>query len=863
MVLVNENELYIFKELLKKRLGVQCLTPQKLHILPRFIVKKRENASKQNMTAMGDQGERKLLASVLEMEALSDPPPGYHMSDIDISSYCPENDYQTDAIFLGKDYAIVFEVKNYARIEDAIKEGKRQLPERVNAVKNISGGKILVEGALVVPFIDKPACPPVSSFHILFKEDLDPYSLSKWISSISSSVDLGSSVTDTKKEDALTKLLMRTLWPKGYSITTEEYVYQQFQRISLQRGNRYQLCDHPTFNSIEFTDSQCKAAKSMQNRNSVLIGAYGTGKLVTVVRALQHRVKKAIKEGSQMRVIFISAQEFLKDCRYKRLHYSRFLETAKQWIKEALVGEEYLINHYTDDLSNFLYDTSSHKIIIQLCMLSSQLLKTWCNIQNMAQYLRSVHQKHSDVHDSSESPCNQQVPERPDVIILDETSALSEANMKNLFKCLIDADQIQGGQQGSKSQVVWITSSFDFAEVHKKYPDLRKLNFQTISLGTDTVRNTLEVVALSEGVQSQLIPERYPSCPMTAGKIHEGIPVMYYSKKDDNLRVKEIVKITGKWLCVPRHQLLIIDCENNRTLFDALTINSVAVCQYPHYRGQDDIFLFLRAGDDPVEAIVAGGEWAVIVLHCKRQTFFSRTSICTVTKRIFSRASAAVYLFSDESIDLKASLVELQVDKEESSQQSVELSDSVVVRKQSDVQTASYEEHTGDSSRLHLLQLVADIQASQNIKSLKSDVQVYFQDGFYVINVADLMVDVNEMERRQFKAVWTVDKSGSLYPVHLVSNSTSVSVLKEAQKYFLERYYVKLPLISRFKIPSDISCKPAELAHLKLLLDVFRLPVFPSITSTGAANMSCFTAFAGFTETEAWAKTISNSKYKL
>ena len=96
--------------------------------------------------------------------------------------------------------------------------------------------------------------------------------------------------------------------------------------------------------------------------------------------------------------------------------------------------------------------------------------------------------------------------------------------------------------------------------------------------------------------------------------------------------------------------LLFIDCEES-ILPEYLRNVGVPISVYGD-KFENGKALFLKHSD-PIEAIVAGAEWHVLVVHIKMETMNSMEVVKGFNKRIISRATTKVVIFSDRRMALQ------------------------------------------------------------------------------------------------------------------------------------------------------------------------------------------------------------------
>ena len=249
------------KSSLNLHFGENWSTPNFLHVLPFFMARKRPTGKRPDKVIRGDVAERCLLQVAHRLKETKNCPHGYFLMNTKIRNFIPENELETDGIFVSEVCIIIFEVKNRKNVKDANKEATLQLKARVEAVTEITRGSIPVKGAIVIPFTDRLSSDQEKlDFPILYREDLCPEAFSSWISTeISKSGTVHSDTYD--QINAMAEIMSYAYLERDYSPTLAEATEFQKERIALQRHKEYQGCFKFTFNSIEFTMEQVRLAK--------------------------------------------------------------------------------------------------------------------------------------------------------------------------------------------------------------------------------------------------------------------------------------------------------------------------------------------------------------------------------------------------------------------------------------------------------------------------------------------------------------------------------------------------------------------------------------------------------------------------
>ena len=640
---------------LKEEFGETWSDLDHLHVAPYYLIKKRnikkkgkgnkseerktnkkgkaDGANKRGTetTGRGDAAERRLLQLASNLKEIKESPNGYFIMNAKFYNFCPENELETDGIFIHKNCIIVFEVKDKDNVDDAVNEAIPQLRERTEAVEEITEGNIPVIGAIVLPFKRHPTyCERSSEFEILYEDNLtSPEDFSDWINTKISN----SNHTNSQDQiDAIAKIMHFVYLNHQYPTTQAEQIELESERITLQRHTEYQRCQKPTFNSINFTTDQNNDAEMMLEADTILSGGYGTGKTVTAVLAIKKSAENLIKDGTKesmkLNILFMSAQGFFdsSDC---TLHYSPFLENAKKWVKEAIAKvvkkSVSKISVKIEDYLNSDCYSKEHNILVHFCLLTKDILESW---EKKSLSFKAY-----------------------DLIVLEESMALHVQDMNIVTRCLFDSRQTRN----DGNVIFWITTTLCNKDFKEKYPIFE--GFQDLSIAGSGLRSTLEIATLCNALQDHFSPERFPTVEMSSLKMWEGISVSYHCQFYNYRRFQLISNTIEGWLAPKerRSHLLIIDCQGNDELFNYLLENGIPICRYRDYSDSKKFenILFLQQKSDPIEAIVSGGEWSTLIFHFQYSVLYSHKAFSVINKRVLSRAISKVYMFSNSLLDDK------------------------------------------------------------------------------------------------------------------------------------------------------------------------------------------------------------------
>ena len=827
---------------LKIRLGDNWSNPKKFYTYPHLLVKSRivhktreyklkdkKSGTSETTEGRGDRAERKLLSAVKELKDLENCPHGYFISDTNLGDCHPDDELQLDAIFISPDSIVAFEVKDYHNVEEAVAKAMDQLDKRLKAIDQLVQKKIPVSGAIVLPFTDKYPKDGTTTksgylVRILFQQDLhcDIFSgyLKQW--------EGKSSAREEDKENALAKTLLFTFLSDCYPASEEEFIHLEAQKIFLRRNRNYKgSFIIPSFNSIELTEEQKKNAKDMSNMQSgivVINGPYGSGKTFTVIKALQNRVKK-LEPGVKLNILFLSAQMAFNGV--KTLHYSPFLETVKGLIEEALSPYECIITGYNDELINH---REEKPISIKLSLSTSRT-----SLESLT--------KHWENNDK-------------DIIILDETNALTSDEMEEIIKHFEKKEEVKEVKKLyiKDNTVIWVTSNLDDSDFSQKYWILENYQFKSIRANANSIRNTSEIISFANQVETIIAPERFPSGEMLRSNTPEGIPISHCYEEKDSSRVKSLILTIEKWLEVPSFklsQLLVVNAENDEHLLSEMKKAKLPFREYS--KPVDGVsFLFLQEhSKDPIESIVAGGEWEVMIFYCSHQTITSNKATHLFNKRILSRVTTKLYLFSNYPVE-QSSLEKgaQQPSREDEQESSVNKNDEQTQLPSRQDKQESSASKINEQAQLHSIE---DEQESSVNKNDKQHIKVEKeQDKEFMQNIEqqevfnalkkiigtipktyrDLlikdgykMLNFEVFDSKKRNDVWLTQELGTSHNICLFTLNECLDTLQDARDYFDQTYSVRLPLIhnscwlsNKDSEQSLETCKE-KVVRLSLLLD--------------------------------------------
>ena len=524
---------------------------------------------------------------------------GYFLFNFDFSGAERDDPLEVKAAFVSKDVIKIIELVD---AEENIEVAQQDLVERIEDVKYLIDSEIPVEGVIVFSSTGPGSLTEADTLHgILYVNELNADRLTEAMLSHQSSL-VGSS-GDVKK--AMARLLYHPIshGPK----CKEEAICEFGMWLFYQSDNDTSEITRISYNSIKLTEDQKGLLEDLlelcEHQCTILSGAYGVGKTVVIVSA----IKELIIQNSELKFLFISAQSLLCE---EDLQFSPFLEMVEKWIAGLFRNNERNVNIYkhTDQL-RLSIDSLEAKAGDKGITFTSYLLK------------------HSDLRALLNGELE---PENFNVIILEETHGLD----------LHEIEKLTTSFSHLKKPKVWISSNSNCLKTLSSCRTLPKKGRDELR----NLRNTPEIVEHAEKLELLLIPERYPSKTMLATTTASGLGVDCIFEIDNEKRIERIVELAENWDWIPNSDLLFIDTENS-SLFEKLQENDILVYRY-NEGYQLDKFLFLNRSD-PIEAVVTGAEWHVLIVHARAKTLNAIEAVEVFSKRIVSRATTKLYLFLD------------------------------------------------------------------------------------------------------------------------------------------------------------------------------------------------------------------------
>ena len=633
---------------LNTKFGEEWFQPKGLILLPQFIAEQYNTSlTIERMSKVKLKLEfLNNIDETLRDETFRDSFKGYLLFDVDLKHLRPGEELHVDAALFSDHLFQIYELVDNDD-EDSLKQAYTKLERVVGSLKEYINDKVPIKGAVVLPNKSRLSTSIMSVDNSLFYKD----ELEQSLRTDSQDSTLSSMVNPDFKI-ALAKMLDIGFFRQGHPETKEEAIYQASQRCYMQRLDeqiaRFSQID---FNQIKLTDTQSSIKDDLLSGNALVWGGYCIGKSVSIISALSESLKRhqclvrhdrTRKTG--FKILFLSAQSLLSS---KKLTLSPFLLIMEKWMKEAHTNIQVI--NYTHFLHLDIYHALKTKTLNEdVALFCSYLLKA-TDLDILMDNLSLLNNFN--------------------IIVLEETHALDLCKIKDLIKYFEKGTELQE----SSERKLWITSNAETLDSVLK--DLIKISPKK-DVQVENLRNIPAVAKLGEAINNAFGPERYPSTdlPMSSIKCH--INVTYEYEWNDEERINKIVSLGNKWkplIEALSSSILFIDCEDSNLLEKLQTEGTGAKIYGENYRIGEPLFLRYS---DPIEAIVAGAEWHVLILHIKIHTMNSIQMIQMFNKRIISRSTTKIYIFSDKDLDM-GSLVDADIKGDEDVHTGIEVSNNV------------------------------------------------------------------------------------------------------------------------------------------------------------------------------------------
>ena len=610
---------------LKKEFGENWFQPVKLVIRPQFIVD-QYNISLTLEKHVEFKLKLAFFNGISKVLAHKNTFSGYLIFDFDLRGLRPGDHMKVHAALFSRQ---LFRIIEFVDSEDSVEEAERKLSRMVHAIKNHIDNSVPVDGVVILPHkIRLPTSILSPDDSILYKDELlkllIPFNHSSGISNrISRDVKI-----------AFAKMLHISFMEQRHPETKEEAICRAAHKLFLQRPEeKIRWFSQIDFNLIKLTNIQDCIKHDLLAGNTLIWGSYGIGKSVAILVALkesirkhQQLVRKHQNTKRDIRIVFLSAQGLLAD---GDLNISPFLFMIETWIKQACVdlgcANSLELLNYTGFLDRNIEFVMQAEIRSKSNIIfCSYLLKT------------------SDINLLKENIC---LIENFDIIVIEETHALDSNVIKQVATGFRKVAKANKGTRGRNSKL-WMTSNAEKLDMN--LPGFKVSPSSNID--ADNLRNVPAIARLAEAVNTDIAPERYPSATLPVSSVTCHINATYEFEWNDKTRLMKVVELAKKWKQVlPKASILFLECEDS-ALYEELRSEGILVKTY------EDVYsssspLFLRRSD-PVEAILAGAEWHIMIVHIKLNTANSIEVTKLLNKRIISRITTKIYIFSDCSLNI-------------------------------------------------------------------------------------------------------------------------------------------------------------------------------------------------------------------
>ena len=559
---------------------------------------------------------------VVEQENMLLSLSGYLIFDVDLKDLRPGEDMKIPAMLFSSRMVRVIEL---LEDENCLESAEKHSTRVTRAIARFVKNKVPVEGVIVFPrTLRQPTSFMTSENLLLYKDELE-----KLFIGFFEAFPVSDSITEDVKA-ALAKLFQISYFDQCHPQSKEEAICRAAQRLFLQRPEAsIKDCAQIDFNLIKLTDIQTGIKDQLLDGNTLVWGGYGMGKSVAVIAAMKDLIEeyeKLVKERkskqTNFKILFLSAQGLLSD---KELPSSPFLVMTEKWIRE--VCEDVGCDSRLDILCHTLFINRNINFAMQT------------RNRNTRDVIFCSYLLKSD--DFEILKTNVQLLYNFDVIVLEETNAIEPRLITDFASCFEGRATVNG-----KTPKVWITSNAEILDF--SLPGF--IVSPNSHVRPDNLRNTPAVLKLAEAINANIGPERYPSTALPASLIKCQIGLTYEFESDGKKRLSKVIDEVKKWKeRLPNSSLLLIDCEGASLREDLRTEN---IC-FKTYKDKYDIneLLFLHQSD-PIEAVVAGAEWQVLIIHITTKTINSIEMIKLFSKRVISRITTKVVIFSDRYLDI-------------------------------------------------------------------------------------------------------------------------------------------------------------------------------------------------------------------
>ena len=794
---------------LRKEFGNEWVHPQKLIMRPDFIVDQYNTS--QTLERKSDvklkleffHSINKILEDEHELNNLS----SYLMFDFDLTKLRPGDDMHVHTALFSRQRIRIIQLIDG---ENHIEESEQKIKRIIRAVSICIEDKIPVEGVIILPReVKVPSSIVSSDIPVLYKNELTK--LFKDFAPASSA--LRSITSDVK--NALKEMLRISFFDQDHPETKEEATYRAAQRLFIQRAEqKITKLSQIDFNLIQLTDAQNSIKKDLLAGNALVWGGYGIGKSVSVVAAAKdciQQYKRTVKQGprTDFKMLFLSAQGLLCDVNLK---LSPYLLMMEKWTKEVCLDLGYDDDLQIINYANFL-DEDINFAMKGTCRSKKDII--------FISYLLKL----TDIKILKENPV---LFNNFDIIILEEIHAVNS----NIIEEIVGSFE-RGMITNKRKSKFWVTSNSEREGLN--LPGFVVTPSSRIEL--DNLRNVPSVVTLAEALDNDVGPERYPLTTFLMPSIKCHINAVYDYEGDDEKRLIKIVQEAEKWRkWLEKSSLLVIDCEASN-LFEKLKIaTKTETIEMKTYQDEYHIGepLFLQLSD-PIEAVVAGAEWHVLIIHIKLNTMNSIEMTRLISKRIISRATTKVFIFSDRNLNLSPT-EDTRLTSKEKTDTKKDADSNVIVQEpvRTEVDTMNFHdnmnfrrtafvvgsmESSKDQSRDVIIDLVQHIKEVHN-RIISSDEQYFHYKGFDFTKMKYL----DHSLRNQNDNIYLVHGGRKTFILQLDSNVNDD--IKRAQAVLESVLKVRLPAYCGSKLA--LPCQEENLLCISKLFHLLQPKALPS-----------------------------------
>ena len=614
---------------MKGRFGEEWFEPKELIIYPQFVFEKFNISEKCGQNVHVQQQFFEVVKDLKNQNKLH----GYFMLNFDFSVIQSDDPLEIQPAFISNELITIIELES-TDTEKNINELQEQLKDRIRAVDmQVGNTEIPVNGIIVFPNEDQPSSSLPASYPILcrkmYKENGKMYE-KELKDALKDKLGPGKPPEDEKSlphlksieepidvKNTIAELLRFNMLKRHYPESEEEAIYEVAKWLFCQWDDEEvtEFTRMP-FSSIKLNlDQKSLSLKEHLLKSgdhcSIVSAAYGIRTSVIIVSALRELL--TLPNSRVKKVLFLSAQGLLAD---QDLIFSPFLHMIEKWFADS--------NQDNQEQVKIIPHTNQY-------LLKVDSLADGLEYEDMV--FSSYLLKHADLQSLLSGGLKLNIF---DIIVMEETHAIDQSQIEKLVNMF----------DSLKMPKFWITLNSESLEpLPSTFREIRGKDMESL-------RN----------VASHFIPERFSSNPKTIPTSGSGLDVASIFELDNQKRIQMVVEMAEKWDWAPKCDILFIDCESrseNSVLFQELNRKGIAVCRWNESSMQHTSkFLFLQRFD-PIEAILAGAEWPVLIIHAKVETLEALDAVGVFSKRVISRVTTKLYLFSDSPLSSNTSKSEL------------------------------------------------------------------------------------------------------------------------------------------------------------------------------------------------------------